>query len=88
MFYRTAFDFTFLDLSRAPLNNIAPLRFSVSIDGVIETGDKPAHEERPILFRQSQHLGYLFTSNAQVVRISNNPAVVKSRILSSWDEGD
>lgn len=84
MFYRTAFDFTFLDLSRTSLNNVALLRFSVCIDSVIEAGDKPTHEKCSVLFRQSQHFSYLFSSNAHVVRISNNLAVMTSQIANSW----
>lgn len=41
-------DFAFLDFAGAPVNQFVPLRFSVSIHGVVEAGDELMDQIRPV----------------------------------------
>lgn len=57
-------------LAGTPVNDFVPLRFGVRVHGVIQAGEELPGEERPVLFRQGQHFGHLFSSNAHAAIIS------------------
>lgn len=68
--HRAATDFAFLNLAGAPVNNCVPLRFRVSIHGVIEARDELPGQICPVLFRQRQHFNHFFSRNAHAAKIS------------------
>jgi hypothetical protein len=81
LFHRTAIDFAFLDFAGTPVNDFVPLRFRRRVHRVIQAGDKPADEERAVLFRQGQHFGHFFDSNAHALEIS-----ARTDVLASFSE--
>lgn len=57
-------------LAGAPVNDFAPLRFGVSVNGVVKTGDELASQIRAVLLGQGQHFGHFLSSNAHATKIS------------------
>jgi hypothetical protein len=57
-----------LDFAGAPVNDFLPLRFGVSVHGVVETGDKLPGKERPFLFRQGRRFGHFLSRNAHAAK--------------------
>src|SRR5690349_17456935 len=76
LLHRTAIHLAFFDFARAPLNDFVPLRFSVRVHRIIETGNELAGKERPVLFGQGQHLGHFLSSNAHAAKISTSRGVL------------
>jgi hypothetical protein len=72
-FRRTASDLAFFDLAGPSVNDFLPSRFSVSVHGVVETGDESMGQIGPVLFWQSQRLGNFFSHSAHAGTISLRP---------------
>src|ERR1035437_9335456 len=68
LLHRVATDLAFLNLAGAPVNDCVPLRFRVSIHGVIEARDELPGQIGPILFRQGQHFNHFFSRNAHAAK--------------------
>jgi hypothetical protein len=66
VFYRTALGPAFLDLARAPVDNIVPMCLDVRICGIIETSNELVGQKRSILFRQSQYFSHFFSGYTHV----------------------
>ena len=56
-------------LAGTPVNDLAPLRLGVRVHGAIQAGDELAGQICAILFRQGQHFGHFFSSNAHATKI-------------------
>jgi len=71
---------TFSHLAGAAINDVVPLRFGVSVHGVVEAGDKLSGKERPVLFRQGQHFGHFLRSNAHAAVISVTAGILANTL--------
>ncbi len=70
LLHRAAGEVAFLNFARAPVNDGLPLHLRVRIYCIIEAGDKPVGEKRPILLRQGQHFSHFLNGNAHTVQLS------------------
>jgi len=70
LLHRAATDFAFLNLAGTPVNDCVPLRFRVSIHGVIAARDELPGQICPVLFRQGQHFNHFFSRNAHAAKTS------------------
>ena len=62
--HRAALDLAVFDFAGTAVNGFAPLRFGVSIDNVVKTGDELMGQECPVLSRQREDFGDFFSGNA------------------------
>jgi hypothetical protein len=69
LLHGAAMDLAFLQLAGAPVKDLLPLRFGVGIHGVVQAGNKAAHQERPVLRWPSQHFSHFLGSDAHTVNI-------------------
>lgn len=64
-----ATDPALLDFAGAAVDHVAPFRFCVGVRGGVEAGDEPVRQIGPVLFRQRQHFGDLFSGHAHAGRV-------------------
>jgi len=62
--HRAALDPAFLYFAGTAVYDFPPPRFGVSVHDIVKAGDELMGKERPVLNRQRQHFGDLFSGNA------------------------
>jgi hypothetical protein len=65
-----ALDTAFFDFVGTAVDDFPPLRFGIIVNDIVKTGDQMMCKESPVLHRQRQHFGYLFSGNAHIQQLT------------------